>query len=64
MAVGFFGMMAILTAMGFPLLDMILEEIIPEKMSKVGEPIWAHSLQIDEEMKRLGVLLSSTESDK
>ena len=44
MAVGFFGMLAILTAVGFPLLDMILEEIILEKMSKVGKRIWAHSL--------------------
>ncbi len=55
MAELFFGMLLILAALVFPILEMILEEIIRDKMSKVGEKIRAHSLRIEEEMKRLGV---------
>ena len=56
----FFGVLLILAALVFPILEMILEEIIRDKMSKVGEKIRAHSLRIEEEMKRLGVLSSSS----
>jgi len=59
-----FGVLTILTAVVFPILDMILEEIIRDKMTRVGERIRAHSHRIDEEMKRLGVLSAGETASK
>lgn len=46
---GFEGAVAILVVMAFPIMEMILESIVEEKMRKVGEKIRAH----DERMKNL-----------
>ncbi|KAL7546871.1 hypothetical protein ACHAWF_010219 [Thalassiosira exigua] len=46
---GFEGVVALLVVLAFPIMEMILESIVEEKMRKVGEKIRAH----DERMKRL-----------
>lgn len=38
---------AILTALAFPVMEMILEQIVQEKMRKVGEKVRAHSERLE-----------------
>ena len=46
---GFEGVIALLVVLAFPVMEMILESIVEEKMRKVGEKIRKH----DERMKEL-----------
>lgn len=49
---GFEGIIALLIVMAFPIMEMILEEIVQEKMRKVGEKIRAHDVRVKEFMKK------------
>mmetsp|Transcript_13662 Transcript_13662/g.26097 ORF Transcript_13662/g.26097 Transcript_13662/m.26097 type:complete len:437 (+) Transcript_13662:150-1460(+) len=49
---GFEGIIAILVVMAFPIMEMILESIVDEKMRKVGEKIRAHDIRMKEMLKR------------
>eukprot|EP00804_Cyclotella_cryptica_P015254 CCRYP_005365-RA/>CCRYP_005365-RA protein AED:0.43 eAED:0.43 QI:619/0.5/0.33/1/0/0.66/3/0/250 len=43
---GFQGVIALLVVMAFPIMEMVLEEIVQEKMRKVGEKIRAHDARV------------------
>ena len=43
---GFQGAIAVLVVMAFPVMEMVLEEIVQEKMRKVGEKIRAHDARV------------------
>jgi hypothetical protein len=43
---GFQGVIALLVVMAFPVMEMVLEEIVQEKMRKVGEKIRAHDARV------------------
>ena len=45
---GFQGVIALLVVLAFPIMEMILEQIVEEKMKKVGEKIRAHDARLRE----------------
>ena len=45
---GFQGVLALLVVLAFPIMEMILEQIVEEKMKKVGEKIRAHDARLRE----------------
>ena len=45
---GFQGVIALLVVLAFPIMEMILEQIVEEKMRKVGEKIRAHDARLRE----------------
>lgn len=45
--VGLEAFVAIVAALAFPIMEMILEQILNEKMRKVGEKVRAHSQRLD-----------------
>lgn len=49
---GFEGVVALLVVMAFPVMEMILESIVDEKMRKVGEKIRAHDRRMKELLRR------------
>ena len=49
---GFEGIIALLVVMAFPIMEMILESIVEEKMRKVGEKIRAHDVRMKEMLRR------------
>ena len=49
---GFEGIIALLVVLAFPIMEMILESIVEEKMRKVGEKIRAHDCRMKEMLKR------------
>ena len=49
---GFEGVIALLVVLAFPVMEMILESIVEEKMRKVGEKIRAHDVRMREMLKR------------
>ena len=49
---GFQGIIALLVVMAFPIMEMILEEIVQDKMMKVGEKIRAHDARVKELLKK------------
>jgi len=49
---GFEGIIALLVVLAFPIMEMILESIVEEKMRKVGEKIRMHDLRMKEMLKR------------
>jgi len=49
---GFEGVIALLVVMAFPIMEMILESIVEEKMRKVGEKIRAHDVRMKEMLRR------------
>jgi len=49
---GFEGIIAIFVVLAFPIMEMILESIVDEKMRKVGEKIRAHDVRMKELLKR------------
>jgi len=50
--VGIEGLLAIITVLIFPIMEMILEELINEKLKKVGEKVRSHTKRMEAEMKR------------
>ncbi|KAL7444720.1 hypothetical protein ACHAXM_010928 [Skeletonema potamos] len=46
--IGFQGVIALLVVLAFPIMEMILEQIVEEKMKKVGEKIRAHDARLRE----------------
>jgi hypothetical protein len=51
---GFQGAIALLVVMAFPVMEMVLEEIVQEKMRKVGEKIRAHDARVREMLSKKG----------
>ena len=51
--VGFETILAILTVLIFPIMEMLLEEIINEKLKRVGEKVRAHTKRLEMEMKKM-----------
>eukprot|EP00804_Cyclotella_cryptica_P007505 CCRYP_010610-RB/>CCRYP_010610-RB protein AED:0.38 eAED:0.38 QI:198/1/1/1/1/1/2/1266/404 len=51
---GFQGVIALLVVMAFPIMEMVLEEIVQEKMRKVGEKIRAHDARVRELLSKKG----------
>ena len=49
---GFQGAIALLVVLAFPVMEMVLEEIVQEKMRKVGEKIRAHDARVKEMLKK------------
>jgi len=49
---GFEGIIALLVVLAFPIMEMILESIVEEKMRKVGEKIRQHDCRMKEMLKR------------
>ena len=49
---GFEGVIALLVVLAFPVMEMILESIVEEKMRKVGEKIRAHDARMKEILRR------------
>lgn len=49
---GFQAAIALLVVMAFPVMEMVLEEIVQEKMRKVGEKIRAHDARVREMLNR------------
>ncbi|KAL7541687.1 hypothetical protein ACHAXR_011694 [Thalassiosira sp. AJA248-18] len=49
---GFEGILALLVLMAFPIMEMILESIVEEKMRKVGEKIRMHDVRMKEMLRR------------
>lgn len=49
---GFQGAIALLVVMAFPVMEMVLEEIVQEKMRKVGEKIRAHDARVREMLNK------------
>lgn len=49
---GFEGMIGTLVVLAFPIMEMILESLVEEKMRKVGEKIRAHDLRMKEMLSR------------
>ena len=49
---GFEGILALLVVLAFPIMEMILESIVEEKMRKVGEKIRAHDVRMKEMLRR------------
>jgi len=49
---GFEGMIGTLVVLAFPIMEMILESLVEEKMRKVGEKIRAHDLRMNEMLSR------------
>jgi len=49
---GFEGIIALLVVLAFPIMEMILESIVEEKMRKVGEKIRAHDARMKEMLRR------------
>jgi hypothetical protein len=49
---GFQAVIALLVVMAFPVMEMVLEEIVQEKMRKVGEKIRAHDARVRDMLNR------------
>lgn len=49
---GFEGLIGALVVLAFPIMEMILESLVEEKMRKVGEKIRAHDVRMKEILKR------------
>mmetsp|Transcript_30493 Transcript_30493/g.64791 ORF Transcript_30493/g.64791 Transcript_30493/m.64791 type:complete len:427 (-) Transcript_30493:192-1472(-) len=49
---GFEGVIALLVVLAFPIMEMILESIVEEKMRKVGEKIRSHDVRMKELLRR------------
>jgi len=49
---GFEGVIGALVVLAFPIMEMILESLVEEKMRKVGEKIRAHDVRMKEMLKR------------
>ena len=49
---GFEGVIALLVVLAFPIMEMILESIVEEKMRKVGEKIRMHDKRMKEMLQR------------
>ena len=49
---GFEGVIALLVVLAFPIMEMILESIVEDKMRKVGEKIRMHDKRMKEILKR------------
>lgn len=49
---GFEGIIALLVVMAFPIMEMILESIVEEKMRKVGEKVRLHDERMREVLRR------------
>ena len=49
---GFEGIIALLVVLTFPIMEMILESIVEEKMRKIGEKIRSHDVRMKEMLKR------------
>uniref|UniRef100_A0A7S2KKY3 J domain-containing protein n=1 Tax=Skeletonema marinoi TaxID=267567 RepID=A0A7S2KKY3_9STRA len=52
---GFQGVIALLVVLAFPIMEMILEQIVEEKMKKVGEKIRAHDARLRELQRKRNV---------
>lgn len=52
---GFQGVLALLVVLAFPIMEMILEQIVEEKMKKVGEKIRAHDARLRELQRKRNV---------
>jgi cation transport ATPase len=55
---GFQGVIALLVVLAFPIMEMILEQIVEEKMKKVGEKIRAHDARLRELQRKRSVASS------
>jgi len=56
---GFQGVIALLVVLAFPIMEMILEQIVEEKMKKVGEKIRAHDARLRELQRKRNAATTS-----
>eukprot|EP00985_Skeletonema_marinoi_P005841 scaffold2550_cov137-Skeletonema_marinoi.AAC.2 len=59
---GFQGVIALLVVLAFPIMEMILEQIVEEKMKKVGEKIRAHDARLRELQRKRNVAAAAAAS--
>eukprot|EP00574_Skeletonema_japonicum_P009367 CAMPEP_0201724772 /NCGR_PEP_ID=MMETSP0593-20130828/8403_1 /ASSEMBLY_ACC=CAM_ASM_000672 /TAXON_ID=267983 /ORGANISM="Skeletonema japonicum, Strain CCMP2506" /LENGTH=428 /DNA_ID=CAMNT_0048216073 /DNA_START=74 /DNA_END=1360 /DNA_ORIENTATION=- len=59
---GFQGVIALLVVLAFPIMEMILEQIVEEKMKKVGEKIRAHDARLRELQRKRGAAAAASAS--
>ena len=57
---GFQGVIALLVVLAFPIMEMILEQIVEEKMKKVGEKIRAHDARLRELQRKRNVAAAAS----